>query len=172
MALAVDTGLTDIIITGDLNLNLLNPQTSRKICSLCTQFSLFQSITQPTHFTENFSSLLDVILVTNKENLVLSGVGEPFLNQELRYHCPVYGILKFSKQKHKTFTRHIWSYEHGNYNILWEKASSLNWNTCHDVYANNLNAAITDLASECIPNRVIRIKPSDPFGFLRLSKCL
>ena len=25
-----------------------------------------------------------------------------------------------------------------------------------------LNVAITDLASECIPNRVIRIKPSDP----------
>ena len=166
LALAVDTGLTDIIITGDLNLNLLNPQTSRKIYSLCTQFSLFQSITQPTHFTENSSSLIDVILVTNKENLILSGVGEPFLNQELRYHCPVYGILKFSKQKHKTFTRHIWSYEHGNYNILREKASSFNWNTCHDndidVYANNLNAAITGLALECIPNRVIRIKPSDP----------
>ena len=118
LALAVYTGLTDIIITGDLNLNLLNPQTSRKIYSLCTQFSLFQSITQPTHFTENSSSLIDVIFVTNKENLILSGVGEPFLNQELRYHCPVYGILKFSKQKHKTFTRHIWSYEHGNYNIL------------------------------------------------------
>ena len=46
-----------------------------------------------------------------------------------------------------------------------EKASSFNWNTCHDndidVYANNLNAAITDFASECISNRVIRIKPSD-----------
>ena len=34
--------------------------------------------------------------------------------------------------------------------------------TIVDVYANNLNVAITDLASECIPNRVIRIKPSDP----------
>ena len=90
MALAVDTGLTNII-TGDLNLNLLNPQTSRKIYSLGTQFSLFQSFTQITHFTEN---------------------------------------------------------------------------SCHDndidVCANNLNAAITGLALECIPNRVVRIKPSDP----------
>ena len=163
----VDTGISDIIITGDLNLNLLNPQTLRKIYSICTQFSLFQSITQPTHFTENSSSLIDVILVTNKENLILSGVGDPFLNQELSYHCwPVYGILKLSKQKHRTFTRHIWSYEHGNYNILREKASSFNWHNCNDndidVSANNLNVAITDLASECIPNRVLRIKPSDP----------
>ena len=107
LALDVDTGLTDIIITGDVNLNLLNPQTSRKIYSRYTQFSLFQSITQPAHFTENSSSLIDVILATNKENLILSGVGEPFLYQELRYHCPVYGILKFSKPKHKTFTRHM-----------------------------------------------------------------
>ena len=75
---------------------LLNPQISRKIYSLCTQFSLFQFITQPTHFTENSSSLIDVILVTNKENLILSGVVDPFLNQELSYHSPVYGILKFS----------------------------------------------------------------------------
>ena len=61
-------------------------------------------------------------IVTNKENLILSDVGDPLLNQELRYHCPVYGTLKFSKQKHITFTRHIWSYEHGTYNILREKA--------------------------------------------------
>ena len=160
LALSVDTGIPDKIIIGDMNLNLLNPLTSRKIYSLCTQFSLFQSITQPTHFTENSSSLIDVILVTNKKNLILSGVGDPFLNQELRFHCPVYDILKFSKQKHKTFTRHIWSYKHGNYNVLREKAQSFNWNNCHDndidVYANNLNVAIhvTDLASECIPNRV------------------
>ena len=84
LTLAVDTGISDTIITGDLNLNLLNLQTSRKIYSLCIQFSLFQSITQPTHFTENTSSLIDVIFLTNKENLILSGVGDPFLNQELR----------------------------------------------------------------------------------------
>ena len=95
------------------------------------------------------------------------------------YHCPVYGNLKFSKQKHKTYTRLIWSYEHGNYNILREKASVFNWNNCHDndihIYAYNLNAAITDLASECIPNRVIRIKSSDPHplpGLRRPSKGL
>ena len=58
IALAVDSpGISEIIITGDFNLNLLNPQTARKINSICTQFSFFQSITQPTHFTENSSTL-------------------------------------------------------------------------------------------------------------------
>ena len=67
VALAVDTGISDIIITGDLNVNFLTPQTRRKIDSLCTQFMLYQSVNQPTHFTETSSSLIDIILVSNKE---------------------------------------------------------------------------------------------------------
>ena len=62
--LAVDTGIDDIIITGDFNLNMLNSQYARKINSLCQQFSLFQSISKPTHFTENSSSLIDLLLIT------------------------------------------------------------------------------------------------------------
>ena len=38
--LAVDTGINDIIITGDFNFNMLNIQTSRKITSLCEEFAL------------------------------------------------------------------------------------------------------------------------------------
>lgn len=117
LALAVDTGITDILITGDFNFNILNPQTARKIESFCTIFSLYQSIKQPTHFTENSSSLIDIVLVSNKDNLIITGVGEPFLNQEIRYHCPVFGILKFTKPRQKTFTRHIWSYDNANYNL-------------------------------------------------------
>ena len=45
---------------------------------------------------------------------MFSGVGDPFLNQEVRYHWPVFGILKYVKPKTKAFTRHIYSYEIGN----------------------------------------------------------
>ena len=45
-ALAVDMGISDIIITGDLNVNFLTPQIRRKIDSLCTQFMLYQSVSQ------------------------------------------------------------------------------------------------------------------------------
>ena len=82
LALAFDTGIADIIVTGDFNFNLLNPQTARKIDSFCTQFSLYQSVEQPTHFTEISHSLIDIILVSNKNNLILSGVGDPFPDQE------------------------------------------------------------------------------------------
>ena len=86
---------------------MLNLQASRKINAVCTQFSLFQTVDEATHFTENSSSLIDLLLVSNKYNLLLSGVGDPFLNQDVRYHCPVYGIFKFTEQKCKSFKRHI-----------------------------------------------------------------
>ena len=127
---------------------------------------LFQSITQPTRFTETSSSLIDVILVSNKDHLVISGVGDPFLHQELRYHCPVFGILKFSKPKIKALKRHIWSYDKDNYELLHNKARDTDWDSLRDenidTYATNISNSILAIASECIPNKCIMVKPSDP----------
>ena len=81
--LAVDSGVNDIIITGDFNLNMQNVQSARKITFLCEQLSLVQSIDEPTHFTETSSSLIDLLLVNNNEHLILSGVGDPFLHQDI-----------------------------------------------------------------------------------------
>ena len=99
IALAVDTNLKDKIITGDLNFNIMNQQSSRKIHSLCNQYGLLKSIEQPSHYTETSSSLIDILLVNNKDHLILSGVGDPFLNQCIRYHCLIYGIFKFTKPR-------------------------------------------------------------------------
>ena len=166
IALAVDTGIADIIITGDFDFNYLDLQSRRKIDSLCTQFSLFQTINQPTHFTEYSSSLIDIILVSNKDILILSGVGDPFLNQQMRYHCPIFGILKFSKPKFKSFSRHIWDYNNGDYNLLREKASQMDWESLKadniDNYVENLKNAIISITTECVPNLNIKVKPSDP----------
>ena len=166
ISLAIDTGISNIIVTGDFNLNFLNVQTRRKIDTLCTQYSLHQSIDQPTHYTEHSSSLIDIILVSNKDNLMFSGVGDPFLNQEMRYHCPVFGILKYVKPKTKAFIRHIYSYDKGNFNLLREKASSVDWNSLQDdnidVYASNIESKIISLSRECIPNKNIKVRPYEP----------
>ena len=65
------------------------------------QYNLFQCIEQATPFTETSVSLTDILLVSNKNHLILSGVGDPFLNQDtmsiIRCHCPLYGISKFTK---------------------------------------------------------------------------
>ena len=166
ISLAIDTVISDIIITGDFNFNYQNVQARRKIDMLCTQFSLHQQIDQPTHYTEQSSSLIDIILVSNKDNLLFSGVGDPFLNQEVRYHCPVFGIFKYVKPKTKAFTRHIYSYDKGNFNLLREKASSVDWNLLQndniDEYASKIESKIISLSRECIPNKNIKVRPYEP----------
>ena len=164
--LAVESGVNDIIITGDFNLNMQNVQSAHKITSLCEQLSLVQSIEEPTHFTKTSSSLIDLLLVNNKEHLILSGVGDPFLHQDIRYHCPVFGIFNFRKPKSLSFKRRICKYDDGNYEILRQKASATNCNDFanNDIntYCENLIEHLQSITEMCIPNKVITIRPSDP----------
>ena len=98
--------------------------------------------------------------------MIVSGAGDPFLNQEIRYHCPIYGIFKFSKPKFVSLTREIWNYDKGNYDLLRNKATSFDWNYVRDndtnIYAININTTLTSIAKECIPNQFINVKPSGP----------
>ena len=164
--LAVDTGIHDILITGDFNFNMLSLQSSSKITSLCEQFDLKQTIDEPTHFTEYSSTLLDIVLTSDADHLIFSGVGDPFLTQTVRYHCPTYGIFNFNKPKRKSFCRHTWSFERGDYDTLREKASLTNWDLFYDtdinIHAQNISNHIIAIAKECIPNRKTRIKPDEP----------
>ena len=164
--LAVDSGVNDIIITGDFNLNMQNVKSAHKITSLCEQLSLVQSIEEPTHFTETSSSLIDLLLVNNNEHLILSGVGDPFLHLDIRYHCPVFGVFNFRKPKCLSFKRRIWKYDDGNYEMLRQKASATNWNDFQNndinTYCENLTEHLQSITEMCIPNKVITIRPSDP----------
>lgn len=144
-------------------------QKKKKIDSFCTRFSLYQAITQSTHFTEHSSSLIDItsrILVSNNEQLISIGVGDPLLNWDIHYHCPVFGILKCAKPKSKVFEREIWIYNNGYYAILREKNTLVDWDTLKDdnvdQYAENFQTTIFSLSKECIPFKKIKIRPSDP----------
>ena len=164
--LAVDTGYNDIIVTGDFNFNMLSPSPARKISSLCTELAFHQLVDEPTHYTETSSSVIDLILVHNPNNIVSSGVGDPFLEQTVRYHCPVFGLIKFTKPKIKSYRRQIWNYDQGDYQLLRTKALETDWNSLRDnnldTYAANISNHILLIAKECIPNKVVTIKPSDP----------
>ena len=75
---AYNTGIKDIVITGDFNFNMLSND-GKKIKTLINQFNLEQVIRDPTHYTESSSSLIDLILCRNPTNVLHSGVIEPLL---------------------------------------------------------------------------------------------
>ncbi|XP_045206258.1 uncharacterized protein LOC123558446 [Mercenaria mercenaria] len=165
IGLAIDTNISDVIITGDFNYNVFSPITNRKIISITQQFNLEQLIDQPTHFTEHSESLIDLIFVSNKNNVLYSGVGEHFLDQEQRYHTPVFGLLKFQKPKRHCFDRLIWEYDRGDYDSLRDAVKNHPWDNYIDVdintYANKVITTISDLAKQNIPNKTIKVRPLD-----------
>ena len=104
--------------------------------------------------------------MSSPENIVISGVGEPFLEQNMRFHCPIYCIFNFIKPKSETYQRLIWQYNSGDYESLRLNASQCNWdslfNSDIDIYAQNITDKILCLATDNIPSKVVTIRPSDP----------
>ena len=166
IGLAFDTTINDILIVGDFNFDILKTNSSKKIQDICQHFNLQQLINTPTHFTEQSNSIIDLILTSNKNHILLSGVGDPFLEQNLRYHCPIYCAFNFHTTTSTVFTRHIWLYDRGDYDSLSQAALNTNWELLKhndiNIYASNITDHLMDLAGQYIPNRKVKVKQSDP----------
>ena len=99
-------------------------------------------------------------------NIFLSGIGDPFLHQNIRYHCPVYCVFNFEKCNSGVFTRNIWLYDRGNYEALSSELNETNWNSLKNddinIYAQNITDKIITAAKRHIPNENIKVRQSDP----------
>ncbi|MES9992770.1 MAG: endonuclease/exonuclease/phosphatase family protein, partial [Candidatus Thiodiazotropha sp.] len=166
IGLAFDTNIKNILITGDFNLDILKQVSNKKVIDLCQHYNLEQLINEPTNFTETSSTIIDLFLTANKNNVLLCGVGDPFLDQNVRYHCPIYCVFKFNNVQTPVYTRKIYLYDRGNYQSISDELSETDWNKIKnndiDIYANNLTEHILALADKHIPNKTIKIRKSDP----------
>ena len=163
ISLALDAQINNTIVTGDFNLDMLSHQTARKVSvnnSLSTRLLQIQPTILKTHPPSQ------TILTRDKSNLINSGVAEPFLHQDIHYHCPVYGVFKYSKATRKSFTRRIRSFDRGEYDQLRTKIAGTDWDSLSDpdvnIHASNITNLLNSLKAECIPNKSIRIRLSDP----------
>ncbi|MCG8116730.1 MAG: reverse transcriptase domain-containing protein, partial [Candidatus Thiodiazotropha endolucinida] len=157
---------SNIFITGDFNLDILKQASNKKIRDICQHFNLEQLITEPTHKTENSSSAIDLIFTSDKNAVLVSGVGDPFLDQNIRYHCPIFFVLNFKKYVTHVFHRHIWLFDRGDYQSFSHEVQNTNWNELKsndvDTYAKNITDKISNLSSKYIPNKTVKIRQSDP----------
>ena len=111
---ACNTNIADIVITGDFNIDMSH-NNNNKIKELMLEYNLTQLISEPTHFTEHSSSLIDLILVRNINNILTSGVTDPFIADYARYHCPFIAVLKFTRPHTPSFQRKKWKYKPADY---------------------------------------------------------
>ena len=140
---------------------------STKIRNLISSYNFSQLIVEPTHYTETSSSIIDLILVSKPENVIFSNVTSPFIPNLIRYHCPTVVYLKYRKPVCKTYKRHIWLYDRGDYVTFRQKLSQVNWNEIFttnnvDQCAENITESIVSAAKLSIPNKTVTIRPSEP----------
>ena len=163
---AVDTGIDNIILMGDLNMDFNNSNTRKKLKQILQIYNMDQLVTEPTHFTENSSTILDLIITNNPDNVYSSGVGENILDFNIRYHCPIFGIFKFHKPDVRSFKRRVWRYNEADYDTLRNKLGEVNWENCKstdiNVYTENVIHAISANAEKVIPNKIVTVRAGEP----------
>ena len=111
---AHNTDISDIIILGDFNYNMLSDNYN-KMKELTKTYNMKQLIAEPTYFTENSSSLIDLIIIRNNNNILTSGVADTFIPDQIRHYCPTVVLLKFLRPHCKTFKRKIWNNKLADY---------------------------------------------------------
>ena len=72
--------------------------------------------------------IVALFITANKGNVLLSGVGDPFFGQKVRYHCPIYCVLNFYKVQTPIYTRKFYLYDRGNYQSLSDDLIQTGWN--------------------------------------------
>ena len=100
------TNINDIIIVGYFNYNMLFNENNR-VNDLLQLYGLKQLIKEATHYTEHSASLIDLIMVRNESNILTSGVADPFISHQIRYHCPTVVLLKFTRPTLRSYKRKI-----------------------------------------------------------------
>ena len=139
---------------------------SNKINDLLQLYNLKQLINEETHFTEYSASLIDLIMTRNSNSVLFSGVLDPFLPDQIRYHCPIILLLKFTRPSLRSYSRKIWNYSRADFDKCREPLMEFHLeNAVEQNEIENsvqiVQAAIFEAAEKSIPNKTIIIRPSD-----------
>ena len=134
--------------------------------------NLAKHINEPTRITETKRSELDQI-ISNCDNMIYNiSVTTPVSYND---HHTVSGIIKFKIRRAKAYQRLVWQYGLSNFDYFRYKLNIIDWDSCFDsrdvdLVAEKWTDMLINVALECIPNKMVTIRPWDkPFynGYLR-----
>ena len=144
----------NIIILGDMNEDLLNPNMHNLKNVLLLNF-LHNIISEPTRQL----ALLDPIIVHEDMPTLSQGIIQ--MPNEISDHCATYVRIPFEYPLHDTFTRNVWIYKSANYE-LFNKKKYLILIGLHQGTVNEANSLFTNIFIEfaklCIPSKTIVVR--------------
>ena len=124
-------------------------------------YNFSQIIDSPTRITQTSSTLIDLALMFSSLTCTEKGALDPFCSD----HCPIFMSTSFVQVPKPCYSRKIWSYDRGNYDLFRNtlRESNLNIdNISIDESALLFKTNISQAADHAIPNKTAIIRPSDP----------
>ena len=139
---------------------------SNKINDRFQLYYLKQLINEEIHFTEHSASLIDLIMTRNSNSVLLSGVLDPFIPDQIRYHCPIILLLKFTRPLLRAYSQNIWNYSRADFDKYRELLMEFHLeNAAEQNEIENsmqiVQPAIFEAAEKSIPNKTVIKRQND-----------
>ena len=110
----ISSGATNIICTGDFNINLynLNNLHAENLYSVLDEFNLSQIVDSPTRITSTTATLIDLIMILNADKVLEKGVIDSEISDHQLVYCKVKVYGKHNEPKMVTYR----NFKNFNYN--------------------------------------------------------
>ena len=153
-----------VVLVGDLNQDLLNPH-FHNLHDILTRKHMVNVINEPTRVTLTTSTLLDPIIISPECEYNYAFVQD--FPSDISDHKGVVIALRNYINMKKSYKRKVWLYKLGDYTTLSRLLLDKKWNdiftTCASV-DDKCDVFITilkHLMNECIPSKLVTMRPND-----------
>ena len=133
----------NVIIVGDMNEDLLNPNV-HNLKDILILNSLNNVISEPTRQ----HALLDPIIIHNDMSFLHHGILE--IPPEISDHSATYLYLPFQYPLHRSFTRKVWLYKNANFELVNNKILQFDWTCLNQGPVNDASTLFNNIFIEIV----------------------
>lgn len=150
------------IMVGDLNEDQLNIN-NHKLKDIMIMNSLKNIITSPTRISAHTSTLLDPIVVNQNQAILKSDVLS--VHSNISDHMATCVIIPAGFSYDTSFTRLVWNYKRADFDKFNNLIAGCDWtilnNGSVDEASDYFTSKFKELAKQCIPSKLVTIRPND-----------
>ncbi len=151
-----------IMICGDLNADF-NTRHGRLLTEFAETNNFTIHINEPTRITSTSSTVLDQFITNFPVFVKNVQILPPLSNCD---HCLITAECLFRIKKPKPYTRVMWNFKMGDFELYRLRLSQCNWDECFqnddiDIITDEVTNNILRIAKSVIPNRVVTVRPHD-----------
>lgn len=153
-----------IVLVGDINIDFLNMQNTQ-LRDCLSLFNLTNVIEEPTRVTENSSTLIDPIIVSDNCKVLDSGTMD--VDEYVSDHKATYVSVEINMNLSKSYYREVWNYRNADVELLNNLVENYNWdniindNTTVDEACMEFTNAFLQFCKRSIPRKNVLIRQND-----------